>query len=63
MYRTDDPIDDFLQYDAEQQRKLERLPKCKICGYPIQQEDAVCIDGKYYGDDCLIDLRVTVGDD
>jgi formylmethanofuran dehydrogenase subunit E len=42
---------------------LQRLPKCTECGEPIQQEDAVCINGEYYCDHCLKDLRVSVGDD
>ena len=60
--RTDDPIADAEQYNAEQERKLEKLPKCAECGHPIQQDDAVCIKGKFYCDTCLDDLRESVGD-
>lgn len=62
MRYTDDPISDFLDYDDERSRKLDRLPLCGCCEEPIQQEMAVCIDGTYYCDDCLNELRVWIGD-
>jgi late competence protein required for DNA uptake (superfamily II DNA/RNA helicase) len=60
---TGDPLADFDRHDAEQQRKLEELPCCERCGYHIQQEKAVCIDGDYYCDDCLDEMRKPIGDD
>lgn len=30
-YRTDDPVADFLAYDADQQKALARLPVCADC--------------------------------
>lgn len=56
MY-TNNPIADFHRYDAEQNRRLARLPVCDHCGEPIQQEDAVCIDHQWFCDDCLKELR------
>lgn len=56
MY-TDDPIADFHRHDAEQQKYLDKLPVCCGCGEPIQQAYAVCIDGDWYCDDCLDDMR------
>lgn len=50
---TDDPVLDAERYSAEQDRQLERLPKCICCGNPIQQDDVICIDGKLYCDCCL----------
>lgn len=61
--RTDDPLKDYDRWDKEQQKRLDRLPECDNCGYPIQQEDAVCIDGKYYCDECLEEMREPIGDD
>lgn len=49
---TDNPV-----LDAEQDRQLERLPKCVECGDPIQQTDALYIHGGYICDGCLEDLR------
>ena len=57
MYYTDDPIADFDRYEADRERKLNRLPKCAECGHPIQQEDAVKIKNQWYCDDCLEDMR------
>lgn len=54
---TDDPIADFNRYDSEQQKYLKKLPVCCGCGEPIQQDDAVCIDGDWFCDDCLNDMR------
>lgn len=39
---------------------MKSLPKCEICGEPIQQEMAVYIDGVYYCDECLHDHRVCI---
>ena len=57
---TDNPIHDFNMYDAEQEEKLQALQKCDICEEPIQQEMAVCFEGKYICDDCLKKLRMVL---
>ncbi len=57
-----DNYDLWERHDAEQNRWLERLPKCSICGEPIQQDMAVCIHGDWYCDDCLDDMRKEVPD-
>ena len=38
MFYTDDPIADFHRHDAEQQKMLDRLPRCSECNKPIQDE-------------------------
>ena len=48
-----DNYDIWRRHDEEQERRLARLPECCHCGEHIQQEDAVCIDGSWYCDDCL----------
>lgn len=53
---TDDPLRDFHNHDAEQERQLERLPKCSRCGNPIQQDNVVCIGGRLYCDSCIEDF-------
>ena len=40
-----DNYDLFAMHDAEQEKRLERLPVCEYCGEPIQQEKAI-----YYND-------------
>ena len=57
VLRTDNPIHDFEVWDAEQNRQLDRLPYCEDCGNPIQQEDAVYINGEWLCDDCLSSYR------
>lgn len=57
MPYTDDPIADFNRHDSEQQKYLDELPVCCGCGEPIQQDDAVCIDGDWICDDCLEYMR------
>ena len=54
---TDDPIADFNRHEAEKQKWLERLPVCCCCDEPIQQEKAVRMDGLWYCDECLDDMR------
>ena len=53
MWLSNDPVADFARYDAEQSRRLKRLPTCERCGDAIQQERAVCIDGYWFCDECL----------
>lgn len=60
MPYTDDPIQDFLNHDAEQQAYLDKLPKCANCKQPIQQETAVVIEGHFYCDTCIEDMRECV---
>lgn len=47
-----DNYDLWEMHDREEAKWLESLPKCKCCGHPIQQEQAVCIEGDYYCEDC-----------
>ena len=53
MYRTDDPVKDFLQYDAERERELAKLPRCCECDEPITDEYCYEINGEYLCEDCL----------
>lgn len=46
-----DNFDLFEAHDREQEALLKELPVCKCCGHPIQQEQAVCIEGDYYCED------------
>ena len=53
MAWTDSPIDDFERHDAEQERKLERLPECCECGNKIQDEHCFEINDEYICKQCL----------
>lgn len=50
---TNDPIADFHRYDAEQQRQLERCPKCDYCDKHITEETYYDLDGDIVCEDCL----------
>ena len=54
---TDDPVADFERWDAEQEEKLKKLPKCCECGEPIQDDSCFEIGGDYYCEDCMEDHR------
>lgn len=54
-FRTGDPLDDFASHDREQAKRLERLPKCDICGEPIQDDHFYLIDGYNFCPGCLED--------
>lgn len=43
----------FEVYDDYMTRKLERLPKCKHCGQPIQDEYAIEYEGDLYCEECF----------
>lgn len=57
MSWTDDPIADFMRWDAEQERKLARRPVCADCDEPIQDEYCYEINGEYICERCLCDLH------
>lgn len=60
---TDDPVRDAIRHDREQQQKLDRLPKCDICGEPIQDTHYYLIDGEVLCTDCLNDnFRIEIED-
>ena len=54
MSRTDDPVADFLQRDAEEQAWLAKLPRCAYCNEPIQDEHLYEINGEPICKECLI---------
>lgn len=53
MYRTDDPLADFHRWDAEQQRELDKLPKCAYCDEPIQDEYCYDINDELVCNVCM----------
>lgn len=55
-----DNYDQWLQHDTERENRLKELPRCCECDEPIQQEDALYINGEYICDRCLDDLRVEI---
>lgn len=57
MSRLLDNYDLWVAHDREQTRQLARLPVCADCGEPIQQEDAIYINGDWLCDDCLDSYR------
>lgn len=63
MWRTDDPVADFHRHDDEQEAWLKKRPKCAECREHIQQQKAVRIHGLFYCDECLDNMRESVGDD
>lgn len=48
-----DNYDLWEQHQREQDKLLERLPKCADCGEPIQSEQYFDFDGCFYCEDCL----------
>ena len=57
MYYTDNPIADFLRYDAEQEKQLEKLPRCSECGKHIQSDFAYYINDEWICEDCMDEYR------
>lgn len=53
MFYSDDPVADYARYDREQQKKLDRLPDCCECGYPIQDDECYEINGGLICPECL----------
>lgn len=53
--RTDDPVRDFLVHDAEQQKALEKCPKCSMCDEYIQDDYLYEINDEVICEECLKD--------
>lgn len=62
-----DYIPDYTElharYEAEQQRELDKLPKCDCCGETITDDFLFDIDGTLYCEDCLNDSFRKPADD
>lgn len=54
---------DLARKEREDQKYLESLPVCEMCGEPIQSDFTYVIDGANYCEDCaeewLRDIRVS----
>ena len=55
-----DNSDLYMEHEAEQEKWLESLPKCSICGEPVQQERALYLNGGYICDGCIEYFTVSV---
>lgn len=55
-----DNYDLWCEHEEEQEAWLRRLPVCCVCDEHIQQEDAVRINGEFYCDDCLDNMREVI---
>lgn len=53
MMYTDDPVRDYDRYDREQQKWLDRLPKCDHCHEPIQDYNYYKIEEANICEECL----------
>jgi len=62
MFITDDPVADFLRYDAEQEKELERLPHCAECDQRIEDEFCYQINGEILCETCMEQYRVYTSD-
>jgi soluble lytic murein transglycosylase-like protein len=61
--RADDPDIDFLRHDAEQQKELEKCPKCSMCDEYIQDDFLYEINDEVICEECLNDnFRKSVED-
>lgn len=53
MCYTDDPEADYRAYCREQDRQLDKLPKCSECDEPIQSDECYEFNGELICPDCL----------
>lgn len=55
-----EPYIEYENYCIEQDKLLSKLPVCCECEEHITQDSAVKIDGRWYCDACLKDMREEV---
>lgn len=58
--RTDDPVSDADRYFAEQERELQKLPRCSECDEPIQDEFCYEINGELICERCMNEYKKPV---
>lgn len=58
MFWTDDPVDDFHRWDAEQAKELAKLPVCADCGDPIQDDQFYLFRGERICIKCMDSYKV-----
>lgn len=59
MYESIPDYNDlFEEYEAEQDRKERKLPKCDYCGERIVEEKFYNIEGTYICVNCIDDFKV-----
>lgn len=52
MY-TDNPLADFATYDFEQQKELEKLPRCVCCDERITDEYCYMVNDETVCESCM----------
>lgn len=52
-----DNLDRFERHDAEQERQLQKLPKCDWCGEPIQEEYFFLVHNEFICPECMDECR------
>ena len=57
IWYSDNPVEDFSRWDAEQNRQLAQRPECADCGEPIQEEEAYYINGFWICERCIESYR------
>ena len=55
--RTPDPVGDWEKKCRKDDEIASAYPVCHICGGHIMQYTAVRMDGKWYCDECLDEMR------
>ena len=61
-----DYIPDYTElhamYEAEQERRIEKYPKCDCCGERILDDSFFNIEGTYICERCIDDYKVNTDD-
>lgn len=55
MFFTDDPVRDYDRYQEEQDKQLQKLPRCSECDNPIQTEECYEFNDELICPECLKD--------
>lgn len=55
MFFTDDPVKDYDRYAEEQDKQLQKLPKCSICDEHIQDDYFYEINDEVVCEECIKD--------
>lgn len=53
MMYTDNPLADFAAYELEQEKRIEKLPRCSCCDEPITDEYCYMVNDEPVCERCM----------
>ena len=60
--KTDNPLQDYYNFETQQEKALQKLPLCNECGEHIQDDYCYVINDEVICEDCMSNYRKPIDD-